>query len=253
VIERDWRAPMTDFADVRLALLGTAWDYTEAPAEFIARLEAFEAAGIIVCNPPALVRWNADKLYLRDLADAGAPSIPTLWSDTGSAADVTAAFDHFDCDRLVIKRRVGAGAVGQESFSRTAPPPDGWAIGRPAMIQPFLPAIASEGEYSLIFIDGGFSHALCKHAAAGDYRIQSLYGGRETPVTPPAADIASAEAVLAMLPGNDAPLYARIDMVRGPDGMLALMEAELIEPYLYPEQDAGFGARWAQAVRRRIG
>jgi hypothetical protein len=56
-----------------------------------------------------------------------------------------------------------------------------------------------------------------------------------------------------MLPGNDAPLYARIDMVRGPDGMLALMEAELIEPYLYPEQDAGFGARWAQAVRRRIG
>ena len=252
VIERDWRAPLGDFADTALVLLGTAWDYTDAPDAFADKLDALAAHGIIVCNPAALVRWNADKLYLRALAEAGAPSIPTIWSAEGSAADVRAAFDQFGCDRVVIKRRVGAGAVGQSSFSRAAPPPADWTLGRAAMIQPFLPAIAQEGEYSLIFIDGAFSHALCKRAAAGDYRIQSLYGGSDFAIVPSGEDIASAAAVMAMLPGDTAPLYARIDMVRRTDGVLALMEAELIEPYLYPEQDAGFARRYADAVRRRL-
>jgi glutathione synthase/RimK-type ligase-like ATP-grasp enzyme len=253
VVERDWRAPLADFAGVALVLLGTAWDYTDAPEDFVAKLDALAARGTIVCNPAEVVRWNADKLYLRTLAELGAPSIPTIWSAEGTADDVRAAFDAFGCDRVVIKRRVGAGAVGQASFTRAAPPADDWRMGRAAMIQPFLPAIAEEGEYSLIFIDGAFSHGLRKQAAAGDYRIQSLYGGRETAIVPAASDIASAAAVMAMLPGDDAPLYARIDMVRGADGVLALMEAELIEPYLYPEQDAGFGQRYADAVRRRIG
>ena len=88
---------------------------------------------------------------------------------------------------------------------------------------------------------------------AGDYRIQSLYGGTEHAVRPEAADLARAEAVMAMLPFEQPPLYARIDMVRGLDGQLALIEAELIEPYLYPRQDTGFGARFAEAVLARLG
>ena len=111
VLEFDWRGPIEPIAECRLALLGTAWDYTDHPAEFLTRLEALEAAGVEVCNPPQVVRWNADKHYLEDLAARGAPAIPTLWHADPGEADIAAAFDHFGCDRLVVKRRVGAGAV----------------------------------------------------------------------------------------------------------------------------------------------
>ncbi len=248
----DWRAPLEVLAGFDLAYLGTPWDYTEAKEEFLARLDALEAAGVVVCNSAEVVRWNADKLYLRQLEACGAPSIPTLWLDHAGPEDVHAAFDHFRCDRVVVKRRVGAGAIGQDSFTRTAPPPADWRMDQPAMIQPFLPAIQSEGEHSLIFIDGAFSHALIKRAAAGDYRIQSLYGGSEVAMTPAPADLAAAQAVMAMLPFDQPPLYARIDMVRLDDGTLALIEAEMIEPYLYPEQDAGFAARMAGALLGRL-
>ena len=253
VVDIDWHAPLETLAAFPLALLGTAWDYTEQADAFLARLAALEGAGVQVCNPHAMVRWNGDKNYLRALAAHGLPSIPTLWPEAPGPADIAAAFDHFDCDRIVVKRRVGAGGIGQDSFTRGDPAIAAWRMAQPGMIQPFLPSIQSEGEHSFIFIDGGFSHGLIKQAQPGEYRIQSLYGGIELPVEPAPADRAAAEAVMAALPFAEAPLYARIDMVRRPDGVLAVIEAELIEPYLYPLQDAGFGARLAQAVLRRLG
>ena len=248
VIATDWRAPLEELARFDLAILGTPWDYTEAKEEFIARLEALEEAGVVVANPSAVVRWNADKLYLRELEQRGAVSIPTLWPELPDARDVTAAFDQFACDRVVVKRRVGAGAIGQESFTKGDLRLSGWSMDQAAMIQPFLPAIQTEGELSFIFVRGQFSHALIKRASSGDYRIQSLYGGTETPLDPAPADRAAAAGIMAMLPFDQPPLYARIDMVRLEHGALAVIEAELIEPYLYPLQGPGFGALWADGV-----
>jgi glutathione synthase/RimK-type ligase-like ATP-grasp enzyme len=244
----DWRAPLEQLTLFDLAYLGTPWDYTEAKDEFLTRLDALEAAGVLVCNPASVIRWNADKLYLKELEARGAPSIPTLWPEAPAAADVTAAFAQFGTDRVVVKRRVGAGAIGQDSFTRDAPPPADWQMDQPAMLQPFLPAIQREGELSFIFVDGQLSHALVKRAAQGDYRIQSLYGGTEVPLVPAPADRAAAEAVMTMLPFAAPPLYARIDMVRLENGQLAVIEAELIEPYLYPEQGPDFGARLAEGM-----
>lgn len=252
LVALDWRAPLAELAAFDLAYLGTPWDYTEAKDEFLERLEALEAAGVVVANPVEVIRWNSDKLYLKELAARGAVSIPTLWPDSAGPADVLAAFDHFGCDRLVVKRRVGAGAIGQDSFSRDAPPPADWRMDQAAMIQPFLPAIQSEGEHSFIFVDGQFSHGLIKQASGGDYRIQSLYGGIEIAVEPAPADRQAAEAVMAMLPFAAAPLYARIDMVRLESGALAVIEAEVIEPYLYPLQGPEFGRRMADAILARI-
>lgn len=253
VTDIDWRAPLDELAGFDLALLGTPWDYTEAKDEFLIRLAELESAGVAVCNPVEVVRWNSDKLYLQHLEQRGAVTIPTLWPDRACPADIVAAFDRFGIDRVVAKRRVGAGAVGQDSFTRDALPEDDWSIDQPAMIQPFLPAIQSEGELSFIFIDGQLSHTLIKRAAAGDYRIQSLYGGQEEVVQPSAEDRSAAEGIMALLPFSQPPLYARIDMVRRTDGRLAVMEAELIEPYLYPEQGPELGDRLASAMARRLG
>lgn len=252
VADIDWRAPLAELAQFDLAILGTPWDYTEAKDEFLARLGELEAAGVVVCNPLAVVRWNSDKLYLRELERRGAVTIPTLWPERVGPEDVLAAFDHFASNRVVVKRRVGAGAIGQDSFTRDNPPPADWSLEQPAMIQPFLPAIQREGELSFIFVDGALSHTLLKQATGGDYRIQSLYGGTETPLDPSPDDRAAAEAIMALLPFDQSPLYARIDMVRLDDGRLAVIEAELIEPYLYPEQGPNLGAMLAQGMARRL-
>lgn len=250
LVELDWHAPLAELGRFPLVLLGTVWDYQDHEADFLSKMTALAEGGTKVCNPAELVRWNIDKSYLRDLAAAGAPAIPTLWPDDPTGADVAAAFDHFGCDTLVIKRRVGAGAEGQLKFTRDTAPDAGWRYGRRAMIQPFLPAIVEEGEYSFVFIDGSFSHCIRKTAAPGEYRIQSLYGGREETVFPSADDIAAAQSVVDAVPG-EVPLYARIDMIRL-DGTLALMEAEMIEPYLYPLQGPDLGARMASTILRRL-
>lgn len=249
--EIDWRAPLTLFEGVAAVLIGTTWDYQDDAAAFLARLEALEAAGMTVCNPPALVRWNADKRYLEDLARAGAPTIPTLWRDDVTAADLPAAFDALGTESIVVKRQIGAGGIGQHRFTRAGLTPPEWRMGRPAMLQPFLPTIASEGEYSFIFIDRAFCHALRKRPAAGDYRVQSLYGGVEEGWSPSTADLAQAEAVVAAIPFADL-TYCRIDMVRLPSGALAVMEAEAVEPYLYPDQGPQLGARMAEAILKRL-
>ncbi|MFW2348740.1 ATP-grasp domain-containing protein [Qipengyuania sp.] len=251
LVEIEWRAPLEDFEGLSLVLLGTAWDYQDHPEEFLDRLDALAAQGIAVCNPPEVVRWNANKRYLAQLAERGAAIVPTLWPDDIDRAGVEAAMDHFDTGRVVVKRQVGAGGLGQHSFARDALPEDGWSMGRACMVQPFLPSVVAEGEYTFVFVDGHFSHGVLKRAGAGDYRIQSLYGGYECDYAPEPHDLTTAEAVIAALPFADL-LYARVDMARLPSGELAVMEAELIEPYLYPEQGPHLGERLAQAILARI-
>ena len=253
--EIDWHSPLGDFVPFDLVLLGTVWDYQDHSEAFLAKIEAIEKAGTAVCNAPSLVRWNIDKAYLKDLAEQGALTIPTLWVDNADQNDVAAALDHFECDKLVVKLRVSGGALGQEIFSKANMPAEDWRMGAPAMLQPFLPAIQEEGELSFVFIDGAFSHAIQKTPAKGEYRIQSLYGGEETPITPSDRDIASARSIMRALPG-DTPLYARIDMLRahakGSRGDLMVMEAEVIEPFLYPLQGPELGERMAEAIVQRL-
>lgn len=251
LIEIDWRSPLADFEGIALVLLGTAWDYQDHPAEFLARLDELVARGIAVHSPPDVVRWNIDKRYLQDLASRGAVTVPTLWLDDTDREGVLAAMEQFGTDRVVVKRQVGAGALGQFSFKRDSLPDDGWNMGKPCMVQPFLVSVPEEGEYTFVFIDGAFSHGVLKRPATGEYRIQSLYGGSEHDFAPSPTDLATAQAVVAALPFA-APLYCRIDMARLPSGELAVMEAEMIEPYLYPEQGPHLGETLAKAILARL-
>ncbi|WP_298465246.1 hypothetical protein [uncultured Erythrobacter sp.] len=247
----DWEAELAAFDGVDLVMLGTAWNYQDKHDAFLTKLDALAERGIAVCNCPEIVRWNATKTYLRDLAEAGAQTIPTLWREEVTAKGALEAMETFDCDRIVVKRQVGAGALGQELLSRGSLPDRDWTFGHPAMLQPFLPAIAEEGELSFIFIGGELSHALLKRPADGDYRIQSLYGGRESVHQPSPEEAAAASTILASIP-FETPLYARIDMLRDTDGTLLVMEAEMIEPYLYPEQGPELGERLARAIAERV-
>ena len=218
-------------------------------------LDRLERQGPVL-NPPHIVRWNIQKNYLRALAEAGAPSIPTVWADHADETRIQDAFDALDAQELVIKPLVGGGAWRQVRLKRGEPLPEAEALP-PAqcLIQPFLPSLPEEGEYSFLMFGGQFSHAVQKLPKSGDYRVQSIFGAREIIHTPRPGELDLVQTVLekaARLTGEADLLYARVDMVRGLDGQLALMELEIIEPYLYPEQGPDMGTHFARALKAKL-
>lgn len=213
----------TDWGRYDLAVIRSAWDYPLRAAEFLARLAAI-GARTRVLNAPAVAAWNADKAYLLDLAARGAPVVPTALAAAG--ADLGEAARGRGWRDAVAKPRVGAGALGAR---RLGPGPE--AAEGPMLVQPFRPSVASEGEWSFVYFAGRFRYAVLKTPKAGDFRVQATHGGRCRRAEPAPEDLARAGAVMETL--SEAPLYARVDMVRGPEGRLELMELELIEPYLF--------------------
>ncbi|MEM7328643.1 MAG: hypothetical protein AAF437_07880 [Pseudomonadota bacterium] len=242
----DWADNTQVWSDYHAVIVGTTWDYWDHHDAFLRTLEKIEEQSVLF-NSAALIQWNSHKGYLRDLAEKGARLIPTLWLEHADATHVKQAFEQLNTRDLVFKRQVGAGADGQHRLGPDSTIPD---MPHPMMAQPFLAKIQEEGEFSFIFVDGAFCHALLKTAKSGDYRIQSTYGGQETPITPSLPDLEDAKAVLATL--AETPLYARVDMLRGDDGRLLLMELELIEPYLYPLEGPNLGPMMADAVLNRL-
>lgn len=246
LIDVDWADPTQDWGSYRAVIIGTTWDYWDHAEEFLATLDRIEQQTQLF-NSAELVRWNSHKGYLKNLAEEGARLIPTLWIDRVDDENFARAFETLGSNDLVFKRQVGAGADGQFRLSPNDPRPD---MPHPMMVQPFLSRIQEEGEYSFVFIYGSYSHALLKQAKAGDYRIQSTYGGIETAITPSEDDLEDAKVILDIL--REIPLYARVDMLRGDDGRLLLMELELIEPYLYPLEGKNLGLFMAMAVQAQI-
>ncbi|MEP7210603.1 MAG: hypothetical protein ABI740_07175 [Alphaproteobacteria bacterium] len=246
-----WTEEAMNWGQFDAALVLNCWDYQDRHDAFLERLSEIEAAGVAVFNPLDLVRWNIRKTYLRDFEGRGVPIVPTLWTEAPQADDIQAAFTAFNSEEVVLKRQVGGGARGQARYARATAPTEGQVLDRPGMIQPLIQSIVTEGEYSFLFVDGEFSHALVKRAADGDYRIQEAYGGRSMKVEPSPADKARASAVLEAL--DAPPLYARVDMVRGADGGLMLMELEVLEPYLFPAEGPAIGVMLAAALKRRLG
>ena len=246
IIDLAWDDKNVDWKGFDAAIIGTAWDYPDRHSEFLETLDAIAGATRLF-NSPAMVRWNSRKTYLRELEDKGVAIIPTLWFDDATKDNVRAAFDRLETDQLVLKRQIGASAEGQHRLRRNDAVPE---IAEPMMAQPFLGSILDEGEISFVFVGGALSHTVIKKPADQDYRIQATYGGTESALSPSQDDVSDAANVISTL--SETPLYARVDMLRGDDGKLQLMELELVEPFLYPQQGPTLGPRIYEAVKARL-
>ncbi len=243
-----WDDPSADWSAYDGIIIGTTWDYQDRIDEFFERLEEISRHAPLF-NPLSMARWNSRKNYLKDFEKWGVLTIPTLWLEPGDEIDLSDIYEKLDTDQLVFKRQIGANSEGQFRINKSAPGPLP-EISNAMMVQPFLKSIETHGEYSLIFIDGDFSHGLIKHPARGDYRVQMSYGGSESVYHPEPEIIETARHVLEPL--GEMPLYARIDMVRNNAGALCLMELELIEPFLYPLQGPELGERLYRGLEKRI-
>jgi hypothetical protein len=247
-----WTAHVEDasgLADYPLVLPLIVWGYHRDHERWMQACATWAEAGLPMLNPPSVLGWNSDKSYLGRLADKGIAVPETIWIDGPTGADVEAAFDRFGTDQLVVKPRVSGGAWKTLRLSRGDAMVD--APRGPAMIQPYLPAIETEGETSLLFFGGRLSHVVNKRPVPGEFRVQVQYGGGYTTLAePPAGALALAEATLAAI--DEDLLYARIDMAPGADGGWLLMEAELIEPDFYLGSAPEGGRNFAEAVRARL-
>ena len=256
VDERSWSDPAARWEGYDAVLVRSCWDYFHRPAEFHRWLDALETRGARVFNATPTLRWNADKAYLRDLGACGVPVIPTHWIDRGAASSLDDVRRRTGWSDLVVKPAVSGGAHRTWRTSSGEPGDDErlaeMAADGTVLIQPLVDEIESEGEWSLVFIDGRFSHAVIKRPRSGDFRVQKEHGGTVEPIAPPASIIADAARALdAVRPEGEVPLYARVDGCVV-DGTLMLMELEVLEPELFLRTDPGAGERLAAALLARL-
>ena len=244
---RSWTAA-GDLTGEALVLPLLVWGYNRAAVQWHERVSAWQSEGVRLQNPAEVLRWNADKRYLRRLAAAGAPVTPTQFVDRIDAHTLGEAATQFGSKTLVAKPQVSATAWQTIRWS-PGDPLDGGPEGA-AMIQPYLPAIETSGEVSLIYFGGVFSHAIQKVPKRGDFRVQPEYDGVISPHRPSADEFAAAEAILAAA-GAEL-LYARVDLVRDLGDKPVLMELELVEPDLYLGFSPDAPAAFARAVTKVI-
>ncbi len=249
-----WRSRGTDWTRYGIVVIRSPWDYpTDAP-RFLALLDEIEASSTPLFNPPELVRWNLHKSYLNWLDERDVSVVPTRWLDKPRKADILALFDEYGSDKMVIKPAIGANAehahvLDKRTLEQDWPEIEPVFEHRQAMVQPFRTAIQSEGEYSVMFVDGEISHTIRKTPKAGDFRSQEEHGADIALVEPEALLVKRAsEAVRAL---SVRPLYGRADMIRNPDGDFEVMELELIEPSMYLRMDPEAPMRLAKAIIRR--
>jgi glutathione synthase/RimK-type ligase-like ATP-grasp enzyme len=230
--------------------LRSTWDYHRRWPAFHRWVSSFTARPGTLWNPPETVLWNADKLYLRDLAAASVALPLTRWFEAGERPDCAALLREWDVPRGVLKPRVSATAYGTYLIAPGCQLDDSkWthleAVG--SLFQAFVPEIETQGEVSLVFIDGAFSHAVRKQPARGDFRVQIDFGGSWAPMLAAAPLRRFGESVLAAT--SHPWLYARVDVVETHQGPM-LMELELIEPQLFLTEAAA--VRLADALMARV-
>jgi O-ureido-D-serine cyclo-ligase len=260
-----WDDPSVDWDSFDAAVLRSTWDYVERIAEFLAWAEQC-AARTRLFNPPEVVRWNTDKHYLRELATAGVPVVPTRYVEAGTHA--SSALEEFlatgrvdagtpvQFTEFVIKPAIGAGSRDTARY--------GWSekaralghlerlvgAGRSTILQPYLDKVDQAGETALVYFGGRFSHAARKGPLlrAGAGLVEGLFAPEDIrPREPDADERRVAAAAMAALPFG-ALLYARVDLIRDREGMPVLLELELTEPSLFLVQAAGAATELSTAL-----
>jgi hypothetical protein len=250
-----WRDPEIDWDAYDAVYLCTAWDYPHHLDEFIAVLQNIETSSAMLVNELSLVQWTLRKTYLRDLECRGADIVPSLWCSDIAAEDMSSWFTAHGTDTVIIKPEVGANAHDTFVLRKPLGPETQAALsatfqGRAFFVQPFIDSIKTEGEYSLFYFGGEFSHAILKTPTQDDYRSQEEYGAQIASVQPSARLLAAGRKVLSVV--SPQPVYVRVDFVRGADDKFLLMELELIEPSLYLRTDDAAATRFAVAFDKHV-
>lgn len=232
-----WNDDDVDWSKFDVAVIKSPWDYHNHLKEFLHWLDKIDSLGVQVLNPVEIIKWNSHKRYLKDIIKTGLPVIPTEYLERGSTFDGR-FFDLFTTEKLVVKPCVSAGAQNTITVTKDNLTERTEKIGlllqeSDYMVQPFVEEIKN-GEWSFLFFNSKYSHCCLKIPKQDDFRVQHYHGGSISYPTPNFLHIEQAGTYLKNLPQPT--LYARVDgVVR--NNNFELMELELIEPYLFLNDD----------------
>jgi glutathione synthase/RimK-type ligase-like ATP-grasp enzyme len=245
-----WNNPDVEWEAYDLAIVKSPWDYFDLIHDFYTWLNDMDQREVKLLNPSSVLRWNADKHYLKDIQEAGLLVTPTVYLSKRNNVDASIYFSEFNVGKLIVKPAVSGGAkntfkVTPNNASDISDKLNVLLQEEDFIVQPFLEEVAIEGELSFLFFGGVFSHAVLKKAANGDFRVQSTFGGTVHPITPTSKMISAATAYVDQFAKNC--LYARVDAVIVKEQFM-LMELELIEPYLFLDTTQNSLDRYYQSL-----
>lgn len=235
-----------DVSSYDLTVIRSTWNYHQRYTDFLHWLDDLEQKQIRVLNPVETLRWNTRKDYLLEFENRGVEIVPTVYARCGEKINLHHLMNGRNWDKAVVKPAVSAGAfetwitdgIDQTRFDTLLNTMD-------LLIQPLMPEIEI-GEWSLLFFNRKFSHAVLKRPASGDFRVQTYYGGASELIEAPHSLIAQAQRIVDAVEGDL--LYARVDgVVR--DNRLLLMELELVEPHLFLDDYPEAVAHFASAIK----
>lgn len=251
----DWSDASVDWESFKLAVFRTTWDYFDRFPEFTAWLKRAERE-VRFINDATTAWWNLDKHYLGDLERRGVAIVPSIYREAGSTETLPELLARSGWDEAVLKPcvsgaarhtyRVNAGTAAALQVQIASV-----LAGEAFILQPFVRDIQVGGERSLMVLDGVATHAVQKVPKAGDFRVQDDHGGTWSPYEPTVEEIAFAQQAIAAV--DPRPAYGRVDIVRGNDGHIQLMELELIEPELWLRSKPEAATRFAAAIAAAVG
>lgn len=238
-----------DWSQFSTIILRACWNYHLKKNEFLQWLDDRSSEGIKIWNPIETIRWNTDKHYLLDLEKKGVKIIPSILWEPTQAVNLVDIINDQDWKEAIVKPTVGASAFQVKKFNASSVFDVEEQLNRDQswLVQQFRPEVNTEGEYSLIFFDREYSHAVIKNPKDGDFRTQPHYGGTEREIDPPHKVIQQATELLHKVNGEL--LYARVDGLLL-EGDFHLMELELAEPYLFLGSHSKAPQRFVNAYKK---
>ena len=253
--EISWKNEEVNWNDYNSVIVRSTWDYQNDSEKFLNVLEKINNSSAYLENNLDLMRWNMNKNYLYDLENKGIRIVETIWEKSFNPNTAFQYFDKLKSDEIIIKPNISANAdntfrLTREKLIEKLPDLEKIFADREFMVQPFMQNIVDEGEYSLFFFNGEFSHCVLKRPKEKDFRVQEEHGGKFKSVVPSEQQKTIGKNIIDKL--AVLPLYGRTDLVRTADNDFALMELELIEPSLYFNMDSESPTRFANAFAERF-
>lgn len=249
-----WNDKTINWKDYDLAILKSPWDYFNFIDDFYRWLDQLKLAKVKLLNPIDIVKRNADKHYLNDIALAGLNVTPSVFLTKGNEISLNNYFSEFNTTQFILKPCVSGGAkntfkINASNVLEVDAKLSELIKTEDFIVQPFLNEIAENGEWSVVFFGGKFSHALLKKAKTGDFRVQPMFGGTVHPQQPTDDLIIAAKQYVDQF-AKDC-LYARVDGTFVDDKFI-LMELELIEPFLFLDTNENALENYYRALKRLI-
>jgi len=234
-----------DWSSFDMTVIRSPWDWQAHEAKFDELLQKFQKARFRVENRNA-IDWH-DKSYLLDLERRGVRVIPTRAAH--SPEEALSMADEWPV--AIVKPSLAAGGHRMAKIDASHRTIDFDIGGGSYFVQPFVEEVVTEGEWSLIFFEGVYSHAVRKHAKPGEFRIHVEHGGRVEHAEPPPQIIEDAKRAIAA--ANETFLFARVDgIVSATLGGFVLTELEVVEPELFLRAHPKAPERFAEAIVRRL-